>query len=81
LVMATGRPRHSMRSRCSIEAKKAFMSTSAIARGQSTGGWVSDVISVFLVVEAFSKYCNYIQYYWQERDWVLVNSDDYYGAS
>ncbi len=37
LVIATGRPRHSGRSRCSMEAKKAFMSTSTMARGQTTG--------------------------------------------
>lgn len=36
LVIATGRPRHSGRSRCSMDAKKAFMSTSTIARGQTS---------------------------------------------
>jgi hypothetical protein len=37
LVIATGRPRHSGWPRCSMEAKKAFISTSAMARGQVTG--------------------------------------------
>ena len=39
LVIATGRPRHSGQSRCSMEAKKAFMSIRMMARGQITGQW------------------------------------------
>src|SRR3990172_6331431 len=40
LVTATGRPRHSGRSRCSMAAKKAFMSTRMMARDQGTAdGW------------------------------------------
>ena len=56
LVMAIGRPRHSGRSRCSIEAKKAFMSTSAMALGQVGKG-------VWLFGVALFIYCDYIQYF------------------
>lgn len=77
LVIATGRPRHSGRSCCSMDAKKAFMSTSAIARGQTAWWWsvsgspvrgmlleagIGGSLCAFVAGSWPAEYCDYIQY-------------------
>ena len=52
LVTATGRPRSSGKSRCSMDAKNAFMSTRMMARGQGVGE-LEDMGATFWIYTVF----------------------------